>query len=81
MRSTGPPTLITAGVIARELAVPLHRVLHILATRVHIRPRARAGRLRLYDSAAVAMVRHELLAMDARRSGLSYPVTAAEAAP
>jgi hypothetical protein len=61
------PRLITAGVLASELGVPLHRVLHVLATRQHIRPSARAGTLRLYDLRAVAMVRHELNAIDARR--------------
>jgi hypothetical protein len=62
-----PPQLITAGVIAAELSAPLHRVLRVLATRPHIRPSARAGTLRLYDREAVAMVRHELNAIDARR--------------
>ena len=61
------PKLITAGVIAAEVRVPLHRVLHILATRNHIRPVARAGTLRLYAKAAVAQVRHELNAIDARK--------------
>ena len=65
-RST--PTLRTPGVIARELDEPLHRVLYTLRTRPHIRPSARAGRLRLYDRQAVAMVRHELNAIDARRN-------------
>jgi hypothetical protein len=64
---TQPPQLITPGVIASELHEPLHRVLHVLATRQHIRPCARAGTLRLYDRRAVAMVRHELTAIDARR--------------
>jgi hypothetical protein len=59
--------LITVGVIAAELGKPLHRVLHVLATRKHILPAARAGTLRLYASRAVAMVRHELNAIDARR--------------
>ena len=61
------PNLITPGVIAREVHAPIHRVLHILSTRQHIQPSARAGTLRLYDKAAVAMVRHELSAIDARR--------------
>lgn len=61
------PRLITPGVIAAELNVPLHRYLHVLATRQHIRPSARAGTLRLYEQRAVAMVRHELNAIDARR--------------
>lgn len=61
------PRLITVGVIANELHTPLHRVLRVLATRPHIQPAARAGNLRLYDRRAVAMVRHELNAIDARR--------------
>jgi hypothetical protein len=46
---------------------PLHRVLRVLATRPHIQPSARAGNLRLYDKRAVALVRHELNTIDARR--------------
>jgi hypothetical protein len=42
-------------------------VLHVLNTRQHIRPAARAGTLRLYDRQAVAMVRYELNAIDAKR--------------
>ena len=61
------PKLITAGVIARQLDEPLHRVLNVLRTRPYIRPLARGGTLRLYDRRAVAMVRHELNAIDARR--------------
>lgn len=67
MAINNPPELTTPGVIARELNEPLHRVLHVLATREHIRPAARAGTLRLYHRQAVAMVRHELNAIDARR--------------
>ena len=61
------PKLITSGVIAAELRTPLHRVLRVLGTRPHIRPSALAGNLRLYDKRTVAMVRHELNAIDARR--------------
>jgi hypothetical protein len=61
------PRLITPGVIAAEVDAPLHRVLRILATRPHIRPAARAGTLRLYGREAIAHVRHELSAIDARR--------------
>jgi hypothetical protein len=65
--TTAAPHLITPGVIAKELSQPLHRVVHVLATRPHIRPSARAGTLRLYDRRAVALVRQELNAIDARR--------------
>lgn len=61
------PKLRTPGVVARELGEPLHRVAYILRTRPFIRPAARAGRLRLYDREAVAMIRHAMNAMDARK--------------
>lgn len=64
------PNLITPGVVARELEVPLHRVLHVLRTRRHIRPSARAGTLRLYDRAAVRAVGEELAAIEARRGAV-----------
>jgi hypothetical protein len=60
-------TLITPGIIATRLGVPLHRVTRILSTRPFIVPAAKAGILRLYDNAAVAAVRDELAAIDARR--------------
>ncbi len=61
--------LRTPGVLAAELGVPLHRVKYVLQSRPHIKPSARAGRLRLYDRQAVALIRHELNAIDARREG------------
>ncbi len=61
--------LRTPGVLAADLDVPLHRVLYVLRSRGHIRPSARAGRLRLYDREAIALIRHELNAIDARREG------------
>lgn len=67
--TTAVPSLLTPGRLAAELGVPLHRVLHILRTRDHIRPRARAGRLRLYSRDTLALLRHELNAIDARRNG------------
>ncbi len=61
--------LRTPGVVAADLDVPLHRVLYILRNRDHIKPSARAGRLRLYDREAMALIRHELNAIDACRAG------------
>ncbi len=61
--------LRTPGVLAAELGVPLHRVEYVLQSRPHIQPSARAGRLRLYDREALALIRHELNAIDARREG------------
>ena len=63
---TNTPKVRTPGSIARELNKPLHRVEYILRTRPHIVPMCRAGRLRVYGSQAVAQVRHELNAIDAR---------------
>lgn len=61
------PRLFTIGRIAEVVRAPIHRVQYILATRDHIRPSAVAGNARLFDSIAVAQVRHELNAIDARR--------------
>lgn len=61
------PHLITPGVIAAKLGVPLHRVNHVLATRSHIRPAARAGTLRLYTSEIINMVREELADIESQR--------------
>lgn len=64
------PQLITPGAIAHELGQPIHRVLHVLATRPAIRPAARAGRIRLYDQDSVEQVRREIANIDAIRADL-----------
>jgi len=69
MAEDSAPRFRTPGVLATILGEPLHRVLYVLRTRLHIRPAARAGRLRLYDRDSLALIRHELNAMDARRGG------------
>jgi hypothetical protein len=62
------PQLRTPGIIAAELGAPLNRVLYILRARSHIiKPIGRAGVLRLYDRAAVEMVRDALQEMAQRR--------------
>ncbi len=65
---TAPPKLVTVGVIAAELGVSVERVSRILRSRPHIRIRAYAGNVRLFDNATIAQVRHEINAVDARRS-------------
>jgi len=60
------PALRTPGVIATELGEPLHRVLYILRTRPYITASALAGRVRLYDRAAVVLIRDAMSAIDAR---------------
>ncbi len=64
-----PPKLVTVGVIAAELDVSVDRVCRVLRTRRHIKPRAYAGTVRLFDNAAIAQVRHEMNAIAARRNG------------
>lgn len=66
-RHPPPPSLDTVGRIAERLGVPLHRVQYVV-DRKGIKPTAFAGRLRLFDRAAVARIRHELNAIDARRA-------------
>jgi len=67
MMIPSPPRLVTVGVIAAELGVSVERVSRILRTRAHIRPRAYAGNVRLFDNAAIRQVRQEIDKMDARR--------------
>ena len=62
-----PPRLVTVGVIASELGVRVDRVVRVLRTRSHIRPRAYAGTVRLFDNATITEVQHEINAIDARR--------------
>ena len=62
------PKLVTVGVIASELGVPVDRVARILRSRTHIRPRAYAGNTRLFDNAAIAQVRYEINLIEARRA-------------
>ena len=57
MKNRPVARLRTPGVLAADLDVPLHRVLYVLQTRDHIKPSARAGRLRLYDREALALRR------------------------
>ena len=63
-----PPRLLTSGRMAAVLRQPFRRVQYVLMTRHHIRPSAFAGTVRLYDRRALAQVRHELNAIDARRA-------------
>jgi len=67
MKQTCLPRLATPCEVARLLGVPLHRVLYVLRSRPYILPRAIAGAARCFDDDAIARVRHELTAIDARR--------------
>ncbi|SMP77884.1 hypothetical protein SAMN06265222_1249 [Neorhodopirellula lusitana] len=73
MDTGNAPKLVTSGVIASELNVPLHRVLRVLRTRPSILPTAYAGNVRLYRRDTIARVRYELTAIDARRCRREVP--------
>lgn len=64
------PQLLSIGEMAKRLGEPIHRVRFILESRGDIKPSALCGRTRVYDARALARVRHELAAIDARRLGL-----------
>ena len=72
MLTTSPVSLVTAAEIASRLGRPLRRIQWILTTRHHIRPAAKAGAVRVYSSAAVALVQDELDGIDARRKGAAH---------
>lgn len=61
------PRLVTVGVIASEVGVPVERVCRILRARPYIRPLAYAGSFRIFDNAAIDQVRCELSTIDAKR--------------
>jgi len=64
------PVAVTAATIAALLGVPLHRVNRVLETRHYIQPVCLAGRTRVYNNDAIALVRHALNAIDARQSAV-----------
>lgn len=63
-----PPSLITVGVIAEEVRIPVDRVCRILRRRRDLRPKAYAGAVRLFDNSTVAAIRYEVNRQDARRA-------------
>lgn len=57
-------SLLTVGDIAAELDVAIHRIRYAIATH-HIRPKQRAGIIRLFDESAVEALRELLSEKDA----------------
>lgn len=66
---SSPPTLDTVGRIADRLGISVHRVQYVVH-RKGIQPAAYAGRLRLFDRHAVARIRYEINAIEARTGGV-----------
>jgi hypothetical protein len=57
---------ITTGEFARRLNVPIHRVKHAVRSR-NIQPNSTAGKLRIFDVAAIDKVAAILLETDSKR--------------
>lgn len=62
------PQLLTVGKIASDTGEQVTRIQYVLSTRPHIKAVARAGNTRLYDSAAVTLIREALADMNSRQS-------------
>ena len=62
------PKLATIGEIGKLLNVPPRRIEYVLRSRPQIQPRATAAGARCFDDDAIAQIRHELNAIDARRA-------------
>ena len=60
------PPVNTVGVIATDLAVPVHRVRYVIDSR-GIQAIGRAGNARIFDAAAVARIASEIRQIDAER--------------
>jgi hypothetical protein len=71
MLAAPPVQLVTATDIAARLGQSLRRVQWVLATRPHIRPVARAGAVRVYSTASIALVQDEIDRIDERRREVS----------
>ncbi|MBM4078133.1 MAG: hypothetical protein FJ278_00415 [Planctomycetes bacterium] len=61
------PKLLTPGLIADRLGVPVRRIQYVLTNCRGIRPAARAGILRLYDNEAVRRIQAEIDRISRRR--------------
>ena len=67
MSQVSAPRVNTIGQISTRLKCSVHQVAYVLRTRPHIQPTAIAGTARLFTEDQVAMIRHELNAIAARR--------------
>ena len=68
------PALLTVGVLAQELGVPVSKISYVLQSRPNLQECARAGTLRLFDRATAGKIGEELQLIEQRRP----PVSAAE---
>jgi DNA-binding transcriptional MerR regulator len=64
------PPLLTVGVIAERLGVPVHRITYVIESR-SIRPAGRAGNAKVFTEADVQHIAGELRRIAEEREGLS----------
>lgn len=64
MASAKGKQLLTVGVIASRIGVPIHRIEYLIVSR-GIEPVARAGKLRVFNPGVVELLRSELRTMSA----------------
>jgi len=69
VHDTSKAGTMTVSSIAEALGVAARRVDYVTRTRPHIRPAGWAGNARLYSAESMAMIRHELNGIDARKGG------------
>ena len=62
------PPLLTVGVIADRLGVPVHRVVYVVESR-HISPAGRAGNANVFSEADAAHIESELRRIERDRQG------------
>ena len=67
--SIAVPTLPTVGEIARRIGCPLHRVEYVVRAR-GLRPKERAGNMRVFSEEDVAYIAAEIRRIDAERGGV-----------
>jgi hypothetical protein len=66
MQTTKPPELNTLGKVARCIQVPVYRVQDVQRRRLHLRPAAIAGRLRLFDDETIELIAKDLRTIDSK---------------
>ena len=67
--SVSTPTALTVGEIAKQLSVPLHRVLYVVRSR-DIRPTARAGNARVFSESDLQYIGSEIRRIDREKGEL-----------
>lgn len=62
------PFAATIGEIARQVGCPVHRIEYVIRTR-NLRPKERAGNIRVFSEADVQFIASEIRRIDAEKGG------------